>query len=447
MLTDGKILLIMVKWQENFIQEDIFFVTPDVKRGLGFAGILPKYHIVCTDFDPIIPVLKNQGANIFCLEEIGGTISRQIRNSGKLLENPQVLEYIKSNSKGTPKLMYFKPSAKLDILIAENHFLPVGNNSAVNEIYEDKINFYLLARKNFPQYCLPCVTGILSNLNYPDLARECGLPFVLQFGHGWAGNTTFFIHEEKEFSLLAGKFPHTNVKVSKFIEGFTILNNCCISDGEIYISSPAVQIDSIAHLCEKPGVTCGRQWPARFISTNQIEQIKNISKIIGNFMNTDGFRGFFGIDFLIDKGTGQIYISEVNARLTASSAFFTLLEIGLNTIPLMAYHLAEFMGISLGEGHEGRELTGSQIIFRKVPNKSIPDDNLFGVYNCEGNKQDLTRNNYYPENLSKNEYIYIGRNSTSAKPGDEFARIETRCEVLAQPGKFNSLFENITHSY
>lgn len=437
----------MNKWQEKFQHEDIFFVTPDVKRGLGFAGILPKYHIVCTDFDPVIPVVRKQGAKIFCLEEIGDLNKSRIRNSGKLLETPQVLEYININSKGTPKLIYFKPSVKLDNLSSGNHFLPIGNNFAVNEIYEDKIHFYHLAQQYFPEHSQPSIIGIIAKLNYTEIAGKFSTPFVLQFGHGWAGKTTFFIHGEEEFNILLEKFPHTNVKISKFVEGFTILNNCCIYNGKILISSPAVQIDSIEQLCNKKGVTCGRQWPSKFISKDQIELIYKISQMIGNLMNKDGYRGFFGIDFLVEKSTGKVFASEVNARLTASAAFFTLLEIGLDTIPLMAYHLAEFIGVRLPERVNNDEVIGSQIILRKPYDKSISDNNLFGVYNYKEKKPVLVRNDYRPQGLNHYEYIFMGRNSESLKSGDEYARIESKCEVLERPGKFNSQFTDIIRSF
>lgn len=437
----------MNNWRQQFVNEDIFFVTPDVKRGLGFAGILPKYHIICTDIDPIIPILRNQGTKIFCLEEIGGLDTGRIRNSGKLLETPQALEYIKRNSKSTPKVMYFKPSLKLDLTITKNHLMPIGNNSNLNEQFEDKINFCQLAKHNFPEYLMPSMTGIIGNLNFLELTKKFELPFVLQFGQGWAGNTTFTVKNEKEFTSLVQRFPQTNVKISKFVEGFAILNNCCIYTGKVMISDPAVQIDSIPNLCEKPEVTCGRQWPAKFINQDQIDQIRKISRIIGNMMNGNGFRGFFGIDFLIEKRSGQIYVSEINARLTASSAFFTLLEIGTESIPLMAYHLADFIGVTLGDKPEGIDIIGSQIIFRKPYSVSNLGDNLYGVFNYIIDKPIIIRKDYCPQNLNNYEYIFMGRKSLSVKPDDEFARIESKCEVLSQPGRFNSLFDRIINSY
>lgn len=438
----------MTDWKKYFSDDNIFFVTPDVKRGLGFTGILSQYHIICTDLDPIIPALRIQGAKIFCLEEEGSVDVSEMRNSGKLLENLRVLEYIKNNSKGAPKVMYFKPSLKIDSLVKLHGFTPIGNNTALNELFEDKVSFAQIAKNIFPDYLLPSISGILGELNYPDLYGKLSSPLVLQFGHGWAGKTTFFINGEEEFEILSQKFPYTKVKISKFIEGFTVLNNCCLYQGQIYISSPAVQIDGIEELGSKPGATCGRQWPAKFITNAQVSQIEVISRNLGKLMNEKGFRGFLGIDFLIEEKTGKIYLSEVNARMTASAAFYTLLEIGSGSIPLLAYHMAEFLGKSIKDKfEENNNLVGSQVIMRSGRSLTNVDSHLFGVFKYENNRTKFIRDEYYPNKLRDGEYIFMGKRLKEGNSTDEFARIETKYEILEKPRKFNKQFKRIINNY
>lgn len=428
----------MVNWTEKFTDDDIFFVTPDIKRGLGFAAVLPKYHVICTDFDPLIPVLRRQGAKIFCLEEEGTVDTGGIRNSGKLLAIPQVLGYIKNNSKNIPRIMYFKPSLKLDSLIKQYGFIPIGNNAELNEFFEDKISLYNFAQINFTKHAVPAVAGVLGNLNFSELNKQFGLPLVVQFGHGWAGKTTFMVNEEKEFLTLTAKFPHTRIKVGKFISGFTVLNNCCIYGGKILVSSPAIQIDGIAELGGKPGATCGRQWPAKFIDGDQTKVIKTISQAVGALMGKSGFKGFFGIDFLVEEKTGKVYLSEVNARMTASSAFFTCIEIGAGVVPFLAYHLAAFTKKSLPARIEDDiKLTASQIIIRKSF-KPVAGDKLFGVFSYENQKAIFIKEEYYPQNLKEDEFIFMGRKTEGRNTDNEFARIETTSEVLDKPKRLKN---------
>lgn len=424
----------MNNWQDDFAKENIFFVTPDVKRGVGFGGILPSYHVICTDFDPLIPILKKQGANIFCLETDSKVDITKIRNSGKLLELPQVLEYVNSHTQVTPKILYFKPSLKLDELIKKYGFIPIGNNSTINELFEDKISFFQIAQEELSANLVPGTTGILGELEYGQLTEKFGSNFVTQFGHGWAGKTTFFINSESTFTQLQEKFSYTKVKINKYIRGFTVLNNCCIYQDQVLISPPAIQIDSVGILADSPGVTCGRQWPVKYIDKNEIEKISEISQTVGRLMEKQGFGGFFGIDFLIEE-TGRIYLSEVNPRLTASSAFFTLMELGLNNIPLMAYHMAEFLGKTLVINKENEEIIASQLIFRKPIDLSSFNHKLFGVYKYTNDKQIPAGESYYPQNLRKDEYVFMARKKINKESDNEFARLETKNEILEEPKK------------
>lgn len=436
----------MSNWWEKFRNENIFFVTPDVKRGLGVEDLLQNYHIICSFFDPIIPILRNQGANIFCLEESIETDSSKINNSGKLLEHPLVSNYISKYSQTTPHIIYFKPSVKLDLLIRRKGYLPVSNNSELNEQFENKINFFNLLLRHFPQLAIPSELGILGNLSFKKLANKLGLPFVVQFGHGWAGKTTFFIESEGKFVEISQKFSHTKVKVSRKIDGFTVLNNCCVYKNLVLISPPAIQLSDIDKLYKKPGVTCGRQWPAKFLTGSQINNIYDISQKIGKIMSKGGFKGFFGLDFLVESNLGKIYLSEINARLTASTSFYTRLERGFNMAPLFVYHLAAFLNKSLNTKYKiTNDIAGSQIIFRSSSHKPVlSTPSGFGVFAFKDSKPVLVEKGYSPEKLDINEFIYMDRLVKNIKTTDEeIARLETKREVLEKPTRLKSWVRNL----
>jgi len=436
----------MHNWRKKFSNSSIFYITPDVKRGIGLERILPSYHIICSFLDPIVPTLRKQGANIFCLEEVGNHEFLRINNSGKLLEHPLVLRYIKKHAVNTPYIAYFKPSLKLDILIGKKGFIPAGNTSGVNEQFENKINFISLVKKYFPQSAIPSVVGVLGSLSFKNLAKKLGIPFVIQFGHGWAGKTTFFICNEKEFIDLAKKFRNTNVKVSRRINGFTVLNNCCIYRESVYLSPPAIQISGIKELHHNPGITCGRQWPAKFIDYKQTKLINSISRMLGKIMGECGFRGFFGLDFLVEQKSGRIYLSEVNARFTASTPFFTYLEQSIDIVPLLAYHFGEFMHKVLPVQYESPEgIVGSQIILRSACFEPLISSYPgFGVYKIIDSSPKLIKNDYHPGELSDREYVFIGRLTRKyGTSNEEIARIEMRDEVLETPLKLKPWLKNL----
>lgn len=432
----------MTSWQKLFSKESIFFLSPDIKRAIGLED-LPNYHLICSYFDPIIPVLRKQKANVFCLEEKIGGQAKNFSNSGKLIEHPLVTAYIDQFSLNKVWLMYFKPSIKLDLIMARKNYLPVGNSSSLNDLFEDKVKFFDFSKKYLKDFTLPGLIGILGKLDFSDLSDNLGLPLVIQFGHGWAGKTTFFITKEKEFIRLAKQFAQTRVKVSQYIKGFTVLNNCCLYQKNVLVSPPALQLSNINKLHPKPTVTCGRQWPVGILSKEQEKIIFNLSHKIGQEIGKAGFKGFFGIDFLVDGKSGKIYLSELNARLTASTPFFTHLEKGLGRVPLLAYHLASFMEKSIPEkilAKENSGIIGSQVIFRNpsfLP--KIPPAINFGVFKWQKDTSIPIGSSYFPEKLKELEYIFMRRILPETKTSEnEIARIETKSEVLDMPGKLKS---------
>ncbi|MBI4226593.1 hypothetical protein HY612_05780 [Candidatus Roizmanbacteria bacterium] len=426
----------MPNWKNSFSNQSFFYITPDVKRGLGLENILPHFHIICSYFDPLIPVLRKQNANIFCLEEIDQNQKEVFNNSGKLLENPHVNNYIAKNSRGGTNVLLFKPSVKTELICEEMAYRLLVNSSHLNRKYENKISFHELVAENFPQNAVPAVIGYLKNFRFGILVRQFGLPFIIQFSLGWAGKTTFLIREENEFNELINRFPDTPVKISKYIKGFTILNNACIYNGRILISPPAYQLSGFKELSSSPFVTCGRQWPAEFLANESRKLIFDLTNQVGKIMAIDGYKGYFGLDFIIDEESGKVYISENNARFTASSAFWTKMEIGRSITPLMAYHIAHFTGVDLGLNYlNDGDICASQVIFR---DKNIQPKNLeevgFGVFTHFDNKWKLTKSEYKPEKLGTDEIIFMKRAQIISDDG-EISRVETKKEVVQTTDK------------
>lgn len=422
--------------QNSFADKDIFFVTPDVKRGIGLDGILPGYHIVCSYYEPLVSILRKQGASVFCLQEHNASTYDNFNNTGKLLEHPYVEKYIKEKTKDIPWIMYFKPSQKIDLLLGQKGFRTIGNNAKIGNAFENKVYFQRLLFKFTPQNCIPARVGKLHTWTYKELVKDYGIPFVVQFGFGWAGKGTYFVDKESEYDKLSQQYQYTDAKVSKKVKGFTVLNNCCIHNGNIMQSPPAIQISNIPELFDNPAVTCGRQWPVRFLDIDHKAIITRLSQVIGKLLIASGFKGFFGIDFLVESSTGKIYISEVNARLTASSSFYTRLELGLHAIPLLAYHVASFLKIELPiQKPQSEELKGSQIVLRSESKTPIINSSTdFAVFKYQDQRLKKERTDYYPENLSPREFIYIKNKHVSMDSHDqEFARIETKEEVLSDP--------------
>ncbi|OGG02488.1 hypothetical protein A2W14_01670 [Candidatus Gottesmanbacteria bacterium RBG_16_37_8] len=425
----------MKNWPGLFIKYPLFFVSPDIKRGLGLEDLLPDFHLICSYYDSLIPVLRRNKVKILCLQESADKPENIINNSGSLLSKSPVLNYIRSNSGKIPAVAFFKPSLKIDFLLKKYKFIKVGNNYEQNEKFENKIKFLQIFSKLIPDYLTPFTIEKLHDLEFSCLAAKFKLPFVIQFGHGWAGKTTFFISGESSFNKLKNTFPQTTVKVSRYINGFTVLNNCCLYKDKVLVSPPALQINGFSKLSSRQYVTCGRQWPLIPFEKSTVSDIFKLSQKIGRIMNKSGFKGYFGLDFLIEGNSGRLYVSEINGRLTAASAFYAKLERGKDLIPLLAYHYASFLGIDLPVEEISPLISGSQVIIRNLQTDKKINLNLNGVYQISGKKIEYQFDDYRPQDLKENQFIY--HQEKIIKTDSEISRIESLRQALSSPFKLS----------
>lgn len=398
------------------ITHPIFYVTPDLTRALGLEDVLPNYHIVTIDDSPLIDLLLKRKVKVISVERETGQKDIIFRSTSQLLKQPKVLSYIKRYSGvKTPNILFFKPSLAIDRICESRGYNKLGNSAFLNKFFEDKILFARFLEKNgLPQPAGEI--GELSNLQFGNLAQKYGPKLIFQFGRGWAGSTTFLVENEEELARLKQKYSMVTVKVARFIKGFTVLNNACISGQKVLIGPPATQITAPAGFTSRILGTCGRAWPAK-ITYQQKEEIYQLTQTVGNQMKKLGYRGFFGLDFLIEEKTGQVFISENNARLTASTPFYTKLELLAKEMPLLAFHILEFLKISHPVKRRDKSLKmGTEVVLRNTNRVPVK---VFG-------------------NFVSGVYDFGQRKLTFLRPGITAADLKTKKEILvttATPGR------------
>lgn len=409
--------------------EVFFYASPDIRRALGLEKVLRNYFIICSFHDLLVDLVRKKGTKVYCLEDEIGDEALQINNTGQLVDRPEVKKFIHENTDSKrPNLLYFKPSLKIDIICQKENFVKVANSYELNEQFENKINFFNITEKYFPEAHIEGMLASLPEVEFSSVKEKLGLPFVVQFGHGWAGKTTFFIGSKNALMRLTEKYPSTRVKIVKYIKGPTYLNNCCIYNNKVFVSEPARQLSGISKIYDNESVTVGRQWPSSQLNKNQIETIKHLSVEVGQFMAKSGFRGYFGLDFIVEEKSGKVYLSENNARFTASVPFYTKLELKAGRIPLLAYHIAAFSNRKFDRDYLPKgNIKGSQIIIRNEKKDNIRVNSGFktGTYLLNDRKLIYIDDRFDISDIKPNEFIIIPEyHKKQVANGQEMARIE-----------------------
>lgn len=434
MLADReKIFTMNNNWLEE-ITEPIFFVTNDVFRGIGLENLLANYHIVCLDDHPVIDLLEKQKVSVFCLERALNQKNILPRSSGKILGHPLAQEFIRQKAGSQrPNILFFKPQKKLELTARENSYHLLGNSSDTNRYFEDKLSFFCFCQENN----FPVPPGEIVDwqaADYPVLKKRYGETLVVQFGQGWAGNSTFFVSSEKQFEILKNKRRRLRVKISSFMVGATYINNAVIYGEKIFQSKPAVQIKPTGLLTATQAGTGGRQWPAE-INNETKREIEKMTEKVGNRMAGVGYKGYFGLDFIVGSN-GRVYLSECNARQTASVPFYTKLEIEKGVFPLLGYHLLAFLSrpIDANNNYEVPEVVGGEVIVRNIASVPVIIGNGFepGIY---GQGLNLIRKSAYLEAGKTGEFfLSTAGKARKVNPEIELIRIDTVDRLCDEKG-------------
>jgi hypothetical protein len=301
------------------------------------------------------------------------------RTAAQILSQPQTLDYIKTHTKRTliPQILVFKPSPQIDNLFKIHQFTLLANPYPLNKLFEDKTSFYqsLESHPQVSPHLIPHLIAPLHQIRFSQLTKSLSLPLVLQYGRGWAGNSTFLIDKPTQLQQLTTKWPNRIVKITPLISGPTFINNACITRDQVLISPPAIQLRQPTTDNRLLFSTLGRQWPAQ-ISQQLAQTITHITHQVGQLMSKSGYLGYFGLDFLLDSKTNQLYLQECNARLTASFGFYTQLEKLSSQTPLLEHHLQSFSSQSanskLSTSLPPKALVkGSQLSIRNLTSKPI----------------------------------------------------------------------------
>jgi hypothetical protein len=75
------------------------------------------------------------------------------------------------------------------------------------------------------------------------------------------------------------------------------------------------------------------------------QQAQKATLALGEQLRRAGYRGCFGLDFLLDQDTGALYLGEMNPRITGATPLTSQAMLEAGSIPLVMFHLLEWFGL------------------------------------------------------------------------------------------------------
>jgi len=406
----------------------IFGVGVYAFHRLGLEEIIPDYRLLVLRYS-LDTALIEKDIETFSLEKGMGTRHiREPRNSTTVLRHPKTHQYLAKFS--SPAFLVYKSSSRMEKICQEKGWKILANPSYFGkELFENKIKFRKIL-ENIDVAVPPGKIISLGKLHYGHLINRFGLPFVIQHPTKGGGKGTFFIHNQEDFQKALEKLKPSDennqeeVIVSQYIAGPSPSILACLTKFGLLMTYPQYQIldRPELYLSEKGnGLFCGHDWTASSFSQKALDQIYSFTQKIGQYFKTQGYRGIFGIDFILDENTEKIYVTECNPRLTGAFPTLTMSQLLNQEPPLLAFHVLEFLNLDYQIDLEKlnqlmqKPKIGSQMLLHNLTEKWAQNHRALkaGIYRLSSRK-----------GKSKLEYLRPGYKLSHLKNPDEFLLAE-----------------------
>jgi len=285
--------------------------------------------------------------NVFVPSEIPHDEFQSIEDiNNYLLQHKEVIDYIDGRG-AKPKfvfLMFDQQTEKLARQLGAEVWFP---KAKLRENMDNKIETVRIGNKAG----VPSVPNTLSEVkSYEHLTQICekaklGHDLVLQSAFGDSGHTTFFIKSEADFR----KHEHEivgegEIKIMKRIDcRGSAIEACATKQGTI-VGPLMTELVGFRELTPYRGGWCGNEIFATAFPPKVRQQARELTFKFGEQLKKEGYRGYFELDFLIDKKTGDLWLGELNPRITGASSMTNHAAFAHADAPLFLFHLLEFSG-------------------------------------------------------------------------------------------------------
>ena len=169
---------------------------------------------------------------------------------------------------------------------------------------------------------------------------------MLRRSHSSGGTGLHRVESQAELLAAWPRQREEFVSVAPFLDGGLPVNvgGVVWADGGVTLHPASVQLIGIPELVARPFGYCGNDFGtfARLDSA-VIEQIDKSTRRVGAWLAVNGYRGAYGVDFLVVGGTPLF--TEVNPRFQGSTHLSAKLAVDADAPCIILDHLAAFLGL------------------------------------------------------------------------------------------------------
>jgi biotin carboxylase len=264
-----------------------------------------------------------------------------------LLSHKEVVDYIRSRGPGG-KALFLMFDEETEQLAQELGLEVAFPPASLRHSLDSKIETTRLGDEaGVPS--VPNAMGRASSYGeLSSIARGAGLgsDLVVQTPYGDSGQTTFFIEDEAAWDECANQIVGEDLKVMKRIEPRELAIEGVITRHGTLVGPLMTELTGFPELTPYDGGWCGNDVSPDVLTDGQRALARERTIAMGERLRAEGYRGYFELDFLLDADTGDLWLGELNPRVTGASSITNVAAVAYGDMPLFLFHLLEFMDVN-----------------------------------------------------------------------------------------------------
>jgi hypothetical protein len=321
----------------------IYFISATNFNLLGADEWIKSFKYIC-----YIDCFDKQHPNVFVPREMPHEVFQSIEEiNNYLLEHKDVADYIKKRG-GKGKALFLMFDEKTEKLAQDLGLEVAFPPAKLRQYLDSKVTTTRVANKAG----VPSVPNTLGKVkNYKELlklAKNAGLgaDLVVQTPYGDSGHTTFFIASEEDFKKYEEEIvKEKEVKIMKRIRCRGSAIEACVTRQGTIVAPLMTELVGFKELTPYRGGWCGNEIFHDAFTPEIRQKAKEYTEKFGDALREEGYKGYFELDFLIDIDNNELYLGELNPRVTGASSITNHAVFALSDCPLFMFHVLEWMDV------------------------------------------------------------------------------------------------------
>ncbi|MGE2730761.1 biotin carboxylase [Mycolicibacterium vaccae] len=198
---------------------------------------------------------------------------------------------------------------------------------------------------------VPSVPHVMGRVGSYDelatLAKDAGLgdDLVLEVAFGNAGSGTFFVRGQRDWDGCAAQLVGQDIKVMRRIRNVEVCLEGTVTRHGTVVGPPMTSLVGYPEVTPGKGTWCGNDIWRGALPSAQTHAARDMVGKLGDVLHREGYRGYFEVDLLRDLDSDELYLGEVNPRLSGVSPMTNLTTEAYADVPLFLFHLLEYMDV------------------------------------------------------------------------------------------------------